>query len=436
MMPKALWVVGVATLLLSVFALLPVATAAGEKAGTSDVFAETKIWRFDITIPAAEYAAMQPIGGGQPFFGPGGPPPAKPADGREVHRNAFGVDLPFAFGSLVADGSNFAKIGIRYKGNGTIMDAAGTIKKSFKIDLSRYDDKARFHGLKTLNLNCGVADPSKARETLSYAAYRRAGVPAPHTALAEVTLTVPGKYDSEYLGLYTLLESVDKRFLKAHFKNDAGLLFKPERAGALNHLGDDWERYKEAYKPKRDATPAEQKRLIAFTKLIHQGSDEQFKKEIESYLDVDAFLRFMSMTDLLVNIDSFFILGHNYHLYLHPETKKFHFVPWDLDRSLANFSIFGSPEQHMDLNIVKPYVQCRLPDRLLAIKEYRDRHQQILKEVTATFTKEHILKDFDAFEAATKEILAKGAKSADARKEKGPGGPSALSRLNFGIEPL
>ena len=114
-------------------------------------------------------------------FGFGFPPPAqnapkqKNADGREVHRNAFGVDLPWAVGTIEVDGERLENIAIRYKGNGTIMDAARTIKKSIKFDLDRRDPTKRFRGLKTLNLHSGVADPSKARETLGYSAYRAAG---------------------------------------------------------------------------------------------------------------------------------------------------------------------------------------------------------------------------------------------------------------------
>jgi spore coat protein H len=392
-----------------------------QESKTVDVFETPKIWRFDIAVPAAEYKAMQPVSGG--IFAMFGVKPAPPKGGeaRPVHRNAFGMDLPLAYGSLVADGAKFEKVGIRYKGNGTIGDASGTIKKSFKIDLNRYDENLRFHELKSLNLNCGVADPSKARETLAYSSYRAAGVPAPRTALAEVTLTVPGKYDAEYLGLYTLVESVDKPFLRRHFKNDKGLLLKPERGGVLDYLGDDWGRYKNSYQPKRDATPEEAKRVIGFTKLVNRAPRDQFEQEIESYLDADAFLRYMAVTSLIANLDSFFTIGHNYLLYLHPETNKFHFIPWDMDRSFGNFGIFGSPQQIMDLSLTKPYAQCRLPDRLLSIQKYKDRQKEILKETAATFTRERLLKDLEAFEESAKEILAKGAKSAAARKESGQG---------------
>ena len=94
-----------------------------------------------------------------------------------------------------------------------------------------------------------MADPSKCRETLGYAMYRAAGVPAPRTALAEVRLTVPGKYDKELLGVYTVVEEVDKPFLRDHFGTDKGLLMKPEGLRDFEDQGDDWDRYKKQIRP-------------------------------------------------------------------------------------------------------------------------------------------------------------------------------------------
>jgi spore coat protein H len=403
-----------------------------EKGKGADLFADPKVLSIHITIAAKEFEAMQPPMPARFGF----PPPAqnepkkqKNADGRDVHRNAFGVDLPWAVGTFEALGERFEDVAIRYKGNGTIMDAARTIKKSIKFDLDRRDPTKRFRGLKTLNLHSGVADPSKARETLGYSAYRAAGVPAPRTRLAEVTLTVPGKYDKEYLGLFTVVEPIDKAFLKSHYKTDKGLLMKPERVGGLNFLGDNWEAYKGTYQPKRDAKPAEQQRVIDFTRLVNAGNDEQFRKEIGSFIDMDAFLRFMAVTALEVNMDSFFTLGHNYCLYLHPATNKFHFIPWDLDRTFANFPIFGSSEQLMDLSITKPHPQNRLADRLMAIKEVRSRYEEIVKEIAASaFTKKRLMDELDSFEAATKDILDRERKAAAARRENGqPGfGPPGM----------
>ena len=138
---------------------------------------------------------------------------------------------------------------------------------------------------------------------------------------------------------------------------------------------------------------------------------------------MDAFLRFMAVTALEVNMDSFFTLGHNYCLYLHPDTNKFHFIPWDLDRTFANFPIFGTPEQLMDLSITKPAQQNRLADRLMAIKEVRGRYEEIVKEIAAVaFSKKRLMDELNSFEAATKDILVRERKAAAARREGGQAG--------------
>src|SRR5207249_8779911 len=105
----------------------------------------------------------------------------------------------------------------------------GQLRRNLKIDIDRYHKGQAFHGMKMITLNSGAADPTRYREALAYPLYLAAGVPAPRTAFAQVTLTVPGKYDKEFVGLYTFVEHVDKTFLKDHFKNANGLLLKPER---------------------------------------------------------------------------------------------------------------------------------------------------------------------------------------------------------------
>jgi putative membrane-bound dehydrogenase-like protein len=244
-------------------------------------------------------------------------------------------------------------------------------------------------------------------------------VPAPRTAFAEVTLTVPGKHDKEYLGLYTVVEDVDKRFLADRFGTDKGLLMRPFRVRGIDHLGDNWEPYKGQYRPQGEPTKEQAERVIAFAHLVNKASDEQFKKEIDAYLDVDEFLRFLAVNALLSNVESFFALGHNYLLYLHPKTNKFVFVPGDLESSLANFALMGTPDQLMDLSITRPYPgENKLPDRLLAVKEINAKYQQLLKELSTTvFTKERLLKDAEAVAQATKSVLAKEAKAVAARKE-------------------
>ena len=158
---------------------------------------------------------------------------------------------------------------------------------------------------------------------------------------------------------------------------------------------------------------------------MNAHSDEQFNKEIAKLsIDVDAFLKFLAVTSMVSNLDSFFTTGHNYCLYLHPETNKFHFIPWDLDLSLANFPLFGTPDQQMDLNLAKPYAgQSKLADRLMANKEIADRYQQVLKDIVPLcFNKEKLLTEIAVIEKTVKPLIAKETKAVEARKEPAGGG--------------
>ena len=400
------------------------------------VFEDGKVWKIHIALSAKEFAAMQPQGvSAFPGFGPAAPPKPKPVEKageptREVHRNNFGVDLPWATGAVTVDGQEFKGVGIRYKGNGTIGDSSRSIKKSIKIDLDHFGGAARFHGAKTINLHCEVTDPSKCREKLGYALYRAAGVPASRTALAEVWLTVPDRFDKELLGVYNLVESVDKAFLRDQFGTDNGLLMKPEGLRDFEYKGDDWAAYRKQYAPKREPRRDEAKRMVAFAKLVQKADDADFRKGIDSHLDVDGYLRFLAATAFESNTDSFFVLGHNYYLYLHPKTGKLHFFPWDLDRSFANFPILGSNAQMMDLSFDHPYAgPHRLTDRVMAIPGVAAKYRKLLGELAATcYAKEKLLKEVEAAEALVKELLARDEKAAAARKEGASVGPPGFGK--------
>ena len=375
------------------------------KAADPDHFGLTRVLPLQIEIPADEYRAMQPpipTGFGGP---PQAPRPKKPGE-RASERNLFGLEFPWARGAVTAEGKTFQGVGLRYAGNASYMASAGGLKRSFLVDLDSADH-AKFHGLQAMQLQSGALDPSKAREALAFALFREAGVPAPRTALAEVTLSVPGEHQKAYLGLYTLVEPVDRAFLKDRFGTDKGLLVRPQGLRGLDFLGDDWEKYRGPYRPLFEPTPDEARRFIEFVRLVQRGNDEQFRKEIDSYLDVDRFLRFMAVQALIANADGFFTLAYNFALFLDPNTNRFVFIPGDQELAFANFLMMGSADQLMDMSLAHPYGgQNRLADRLLEIPDVREVHRKILKDLATTvFRKDRLLADAAAFEDATKAIL-------------------------------
>ncbi|HOK77190.1 MAG TPA: CotH kinase family protein, partial [Verrucomicrobiota bacterium] len=128
----------------------------------------------------------------------------------EGKRNGIGAALGFEFEYVHADlefeGRLLCDVGVRYKGNGTFMESRNSLKRSLKVQLNKYVKGQSLDGVTTLNLQNNVTDVSMMNEVLAYRLYRDAGVPAPRTAYARVFVTVPGKHDRQYLGLYSMSE--------------------------------------------------------------------------------------------------------------------------------------------------------------------------------------------------------------------------------------
>jgi putative membrane-bound dehydrogenase-like protein len=414
-------------------ALVGLTATTSRAADSNAVFGTTRLWTINLEIPAAEYAAMQPAAGG---FGFGGPPaapaPRDQKNKRDSERNLFGTSFPWAQCDLSAGGKTYKKVGIRYAGEITYFASSRALKRPLMIQINKLGNQD-FHGLTAFHLHAMPLDPAKGREVLAYSVFRAAGVPAPRTAFAEVTLTVPGKHNKELLGLFILVENVDKRFLKDRFGTDKGLVLKPFQVRSLDHFGDSWERYRGLYRPMSEPTGEEARRIVALTRLVNQAGAAEFNKEIGAYLDVDAFLRFLAANALTSSLESAFALGHNYHLYLHPKTHKVIFIPGDLEFALANFLLFGSGDQLMDLSLTHPYPgDNKLVDRLLAIKEVRQKYLNLLRELSAkVFTRDHLLQDIEAIARVTKGPLAREKRAAEARKE----GPLGFGGLGAGPRP-
>ena len=271
------------------------------------------------------------------------------------------------------DGQTVRDVGLRFKGGMSYSVSTAYPRRPMKLDFERFVPGGRFAGLAMLNLNNQALDPSQAREALAFELFRELGVPAPRTGYALVYLSVPGTYDREFLGLYTLIEEVDEKFLKRHFDNDNGLLVKPEGMRGLAYLGEDWGRYSGIYRPKTREDSKLTRRMIELAKLVHRADDATFANNIATYLDVDELLRYVAVNAALANFDSFLSTGHNYYMYMNPADGRAVFIPWDMNMAFAGYTWVGTIPEIERLSITHPYVDHNLLiERLLQIEAYRN----------------------------------------------------------------
>ena len=398
-----------------------------DEAEPSDVFwNDLKIHRFHLEMSEAEWEAMKAL---DPHKGLAPAERLKKINGeqRELHRSRF----PWAEGSLTINGQHLNGIGARYKGNASFNLMRGSLKRNMKIKLDWTNKDQNYNSVETLNLNAGGLDPSKLRDVFSYWLFREAGVPAPRTTFAEMTLTIPGRYEKEHLGLYTIVEQVNKSFLKDRFGSKKGLLMKPEGIASVEYHGDDWRFYAPLYRPDDQPSLAQSKRVMDFANVVNLSNTKQFRDSISSYLDIDGFLRFIAVNALIVNLDTLLAMPQNYYLHLSKGTNKFVFFPWDLDISFAGWPLGGKPADQMKLSLVHPHSSDahKLIDRLLAMESVKLRYDKIISQlVEGIFSKEQLIKKFKKLERTILDSRERDTAAIESRNERGYPAP-------FGYQP-
>ena len=173
---------------------------------------------------------------------------------------------------------------------------------------------------------------------MSFRLYRDAGVPAPRTAYARVFVTVPGKHERKYFGLYSLVENVDKNFVADRGLGKGGAIFKPSMPDLFADLGDDWAAYEQSYDPKTDLD--RRPRSVASSSSAgssRKASDEEFAARLGDFIDLDEFARFLAVTAWIGDLDSILTTGQNYYLFLDPKSGRFQFIPWDKDHTFGSW---------------------------------------------------------------------------------------------------
>jgi spore coat protein H len=370
---------------------------------------------------------LAPGAAGPPPGGPGLPGIARTQGGRNGMAGMAGLDYPTVHGDVTFNSWPFPGCTLRYKGNNTFMDARGTLKRSLKVDLNDAYPGRRLGGATKLNLHNNVADPSWMNEPLSYQLFREAGVPAPRTSYARVYLSVPGQFDHQYLGLYSIVENIDNAFARDRFGTTRGAIFKPVVRSPFDDLGDSWSEYRQAYDPKTPVSDREAARVIAFAKFVSHASDADFAARVGEFLDLDEFARFMAVTVWLSNTDSLLGMGQNYVVYLHPMTGLFLFLPWDLDHSFGQF--MSGPGGSAQLDIQKPWTgSIRFLERVFAVPRFGQLYFGYLREFSRTiFQPAQIRHQVDVLAPILRTAVAEESSEKAARFDRAVANPSAAA---------
>ncbi len=293
--------------------------------GSSVLFAETTILDFHLEIPPDSWTKIN---------AEANPPGCVPFV-RSYHS-----------GTLRLGDQSFPGAGIKIKGGcGSSRDLGG--KASFKINLEWDDPKVvgcpgerRLLGEKHFTFNNGVQDRSAANERLGYPLFRALGLPAPRAA--SVRLFV----NDELWGLYTHVETIDRRFLARWFADNRGMLYEgtywcdliPENLPPTDD--DDSHCLTREFAPSPCDPPdtrgdpkdyALLRELVLAIDALPPGG---FYPAITGLLDWDRFLTTWAIESVIDHWDNYaFTIQNNYRLYHDPTTGLFTMIATGIDQT-------------------------------------------------------------------------------------------------------
>jgi hypothetical protein len=226
-------------------------------------------------------------------------------------------------------------IGFRLKGNSSRYAQ----KKSFKISFSEYVPDRKYQGVQKINLNGEHNDPTMIREKLFYDVWKKAGMVERRTCFVKVYI------NQAYYGLYTNLEEMEKDWLTRVFQQDGGNLYKCSYPANLVYLGNDQQVYKDlenttvtggrVYELQTNKSQDDYTRLVELISVLNQQPDEQFVIDISQIMNVDQFLKALSIDVATGNWDDYGYNRNNFYLYDNPSDLKFNYIAYDPDNSFG-----------------------------------------------------------------------------------------------------
>ena len=296
---------------------------------------------------------------------------------------------------------------IQLRGSLTSSDA----QKSYKIALNQ--GAGTWRGQSTISLNKHVSDPSRVRNKLNYDLLKQ--IPDMvslrtqfvHLYVRDQTTDPWGTTFVDY-GLFTQVESPNKKFLKNHLLDPDGQLYKPTEFDFSRYpdqirLADDSEYSAESF-----SSILEIKGNKNHTKLTQMLDDLNnlnipIQQTFNKYFNADNYFTWLAYNILVGNVNT---ETQNFYLYSPHNGTKFYFVAWDNEDTFFRQDrekCCGYRPYYSFEYGVADYWRSHLANRLLREPEYRQLLDDKINEVMTFLTPERITNLLNIYKPVTEK---------------------------------
>ncbi len=263
---------------------------------------------------------------------------------------------PYVKCTVREGGKTYTNVAVRLKGGpGSFRQIQD--KPAFTLNFEKFAPGQRFHGLKKIHLNNSVQDRTYQHERIARELFDATGVPVPRAGNAWVNLN-----DRE-LGMYVVLEGVNKQFLKRYFKDVSGNVYD-------GHSGTDVAQRL----PINSGDKREWDRLHDLADAAREPDLEKRYAALRETLDLERFYSFVAAELILGHWDGYTIGRNNWRIYHDKDSNRMVFIPHGVDQVLGRrYPIFPPQSQALVVRSVLEIPEAR--------KRYRERYAEIATNI-------------------------------------------------------
>ncbi|MGW8942827.1 CotH kinase family protein [Streptomyces koyangensis] len=283
---------------------------------------------------------------------------------------------------LVVDGVYLNDVGIRLKGNSTLMSLRGDQGKQGKqgkqdrqggaeaappgqaageaeqgggrgggmvqydlsaekpeelpwlVRIDEYVEGRAYQGEREISLRPGSNGQVPLNEALSLSLTDTSGQQAERYAFTSVEV------NDRPAATRLMVENPD-----TDYGDEAGdgnaVLYKARAGSSFAYQGDDPSEYESSFKQLNKKGSQDLEPVMKLIKWAENASDEEFARDLDQYVDVESLAAYVATQNLLLNFDDMAGPGKNYLLRYDLDTKKFSVLGWDYNLTFSGDATAG-----------------------------------------------------------------------------------------------
>src|SRR5258705_4337080 len=217
----------------------------------------------------------------------------------------------YVTGQLAEGRHVLTNIGVGLRGHGSFR--ALEEKPNLVVKFDAFTTNQAYGGLTKLLFHNSAQDETGFAEFAARRLFLDAQLPSARVTHARVQL------NGRDLGLYVVIEAMNKEFLKQHFANANGNLYEAN----LTDIDVPLEQDGGARADQPDRTKLFQ--ICSITNRAERWRD------LPQVLDMERFISFVAMEMLTAHWDGYVLHTNNYRLYCNPMSGQFDFLPHGMD---------------------------------------------------------------------------------------------------------